>query len=123
MPFQPRARLQEVLATADVSLVTLRQGVASDSLPSKCFSILASGRPILASVDENSETWKLVKRANAGLCVPPGSPSSLAQAVITLKRDASLRKCLGENARIWAEQYHSPQSAAENFEKLFILAT
>jgi colanic acid biosynthesis glycosyl transferase WcaI len=34
LPFQPRARLPEVLATADTSLVTLRHGVGSGSLPS-----------------------------------------------------------------------------------------
>jgi colanic acid biosynthesis glycosyl transferase WcaI len=122
LPFQPRARLPEVLATADVSLVTLRQGVGSGSLPSKAFSILASGRPMLASVDEGSETWNLVQRAEAGLCVPPENPSHLAEAILTLKRDAGLRERLGHNGRIWVERHHSPQSAAEQFERLLLAA-
>ena len=48
LPFQPRPRLPEVLATADVSLVTLQHGIGSGSLPSKTFSIFASGRPLLS---------------------------------------------------------------------------
>lgn len=120
MPFQHRSRLPEVLATADVSLVILRPGVGSDSLPSKTFSILASGRPLLACVDEGSETWKLVKRADAGLCVPPGNPSDLAEAILILKRDYDLRERLGCRGRAWVEQHHSPQSAAEQFEKLLL---
>jgi colanic acid biosynthesis glycosyl transferase WcaI len=122
LPFQPRNRLPEVLASADVSLVILRQGIGTASLPSKSFSILASGRPVLASVEKESETWNLVKRAQAGLCVPPEHPSDLATAILALKRDKSLREQLGLNGRAWAERYHSPYSAAEQIERLLFKA-
>jgi colanic acid biosynthesis glycosyl transferase WcaI len=120
LPFQPREKLPEVLASADVSLVILLEGIGSDSLPSKTFSIMASGRPILLSVDEESETWKLVDRAGAGLCVPPDDPSKLAEAILTLKNNKALCERLGRNGRIWVEQHHSPQFAAEQFEKLLL---
>lgn len=123
MPFQPRSRLPEVLACADVSLVVLRRGIGSDSLPSKIYSILASGRPILASVDVGCETWKLVERAEAGVCVPPENPQELAKAILSLKQDRDQCKRFGCNGRIWAETHHSPQFAAEQFEKLFIEIT
>jgi colanic acid biosynthesis glycosyl transferase WcaI len=120
IPFQPRDRLPEVLASADISLVVLRKGIGSESLPSKTFSILASGRPVLASVDPGSETWKLIERANAGLCVLPEEPTALAIAILALKQDPELCERLGRNGRSWAECYHSPQSAAEQFERLFL---
>jgi colanic acid biosynthesis glycosyl transferase WcaI len=123
LPFQPRNRLPEVLATADVSLVILRQGIGTASLPSKTFSILASGRPILASVEKESETWNLVKRAQAGLCVPPEQPSDIADAILVLLRDKRLREELGLNGRAWAERYHSPRSAAEQIENLLFRAS
>jgi colanic acid biosynthesis glycosyl transferase WcaI len=116
--YRPFEQMPEVLATADVSLVTLLKGTGSGALPSKSLAILASGRPILASIDEGSETWNLVKRAEAGLCVPPESPSRLVEAILTLKRDKTLRERLGRNGRIWAECHHSPQSAAQQFEAL-----
>ena len=123
LPFQPRSRLPEVLATADVSLVPLQHGIGSQSLPSKSFSILASGRPIIASVDEDSDLARLVQRSEAGLCVPPEDPQRLAEAVMRLHGDAELRVRLGENGRIYAERYHSPESAAEHFEQLLTLAS
>ncbi len=122
LPFQPRKRLPEVLASADVSLVLLRRGIGSGSLPSKTYSIMASGRPVLVSVDEGSETWKLVQRAEAGICVPAENPSDLAKAILHLKQDKDLRERLGQNGRIWAEQHHSPQSAALQIEKLLFSA-
>jgi colanic acid biosynthesis glycosyl transferase WcaI len=120
LPFQPRPRLPEVLATADVSLVTLQGGIGKGSLPSKTFSIFASGRPLLASVDEGSEAWEMVVRAGAGVCVPPEDPARLAGAILALKQDPDLRQRLGRNGRQWAEGHHSPQAAAERFERLLL---
>lgn len=122
LPFQPRSRLPQVLATADVSLVPLQQGIGAQSLPSKSFSILASGRPILASVDEDSDLARLVQRSEAGLCVPPENPVRLAEALMKLHGDAELCARLGHNGRVYAERYHSPESAAERFEQLLIAA-
>jgi colanic acid biosynthesis glycosyl transferase WcaI len=122
LPFQPRDRLPEVLATADVSLVTLKKGIGTASLPSKCFSILASGRPLIASVDEDSDTWKLVQRSGAGICIPPENPEALAEAIMELKNDPSRRKLLSRRGREFALNNHSPQAAAEKFEQLLLSA-
>ncbi len=122
IPFQPREKLPEVLASANVSLVILRRGIGIASLPSKTFSNMASGRPILISVDEGSETYKLVIQADAGICVSPEDPSKIAEAILVLKRDNALCERLGHNGRIWAEQHHSPQYAAEQVEKLLFAA-
>lgn len=119
VPFQPRQRLPEVLASADISLVILRQGIGSASLPSKTFSIMASGRPILVSVDEESETTQLIKRAEAGLWVPAEDPRRTAEAILSLRNNKALLDQLGHNGRIWAEHNHSPQNAVKQFEKLF----
>jgi colanic acid biosynthesis glycosyl transferase WcaI len=91
-------------------------------LPSKTFQIFSSARPVIASVDEGTDTWELVEQAEAGLCVPPEDPSRLAGAILTLARDPKLCQRLGRNGRAWAEKYHSPQAAAEKFDQLFIKA-
>lgn len=117
-PFQPREHLPEVLATADVSLVVLKKGIGFRSLPSKSYSILASGRPIVASVDEGSDSWKLIERCGGGICVPPEDPDRLTEAILRLKSDPVLRRELGAQGREYAERHHSPQAAAALFEKL-----
>jgi len=122
IPFQPRERLPEVLASADVSLVILKRGIGADSLPSKTYSILASGRPIIASVDPSSETCHLILQADAGVTVPPEDPDQIAKAILTLMGNEALRKQLGVNGRDWAIKNHSVQSATEKFEELFIKA-
>ena len=116
LPFQPRARLPEVLATADVSLVMLQRGMGAQSLPSKSFSILASGRPLVSGVDEDSDMSRLVQRSEAGLCIPPEDPNRLVEAILHLRGNPTLRERMGRNGRDYALRYHSPVSAAAQFE-------
>jgi colanic acid biosynthesis glycosyl transferase WcaI len=118
LPFQPRQRLSEVMASANVSLVPLRKGIDKGSLPSKLFTVLASGRPVLACVEEDSELWKLVDRANAGVRVPPEDPEELCKAILALMKNEKLCEQFGQNGREWAEKYLSHQSATKAMEEL-----
>ncbi len=122
LPFQPRARLPEVLASADVSLVTLQKKIGEASLPSKSFSILASGRPLIACVEEGSDLWRLVERSGAGIGVPPEDPAALAQAIVELKNNPARREQMGARGRAYALAHHSPQAAAEQVERLLAAA-
>lgn len=118
LPFQPRERLPEILALADISLVVLRRGIGVESLPSKTFSALASARPILASVEEESELCKLIQNAQAGICIPPENPALIAQKIMLLKNDPGLCSTYGLNGRNYVEQNNSVKTAAQKFEQL-----
>jgi colanic acid biosynthesis glycosyl transferase WcaI len=118
LPYQPRERMPEVFATADVSLVSLKQGTGFGALPSKIFSILSSGRPVIVSVDPGSDTWNLVECSQAGLCVHPESPIQLMDALLALRADGTLRERMGKMGRDYVEKNHSPEKAAEAFENL-----
>lgn len=118
IPFQPRNRLPEVLASADVATVILKRGLSSDSVPSKLYSILAAARPVIASVDRESDTWRLINRANCGLCVAPESPRALSEAILALYHDEELRARFGRAGREYVAANHSRQIAARQFDSL-----
>ncbi len=118
LPFQPRERLPELLATADLALVTQQGGLGNDSLPSKIFPILASGRPILAVGDEGSSLWEFVQQAQAGVCVPPSAPDALVKAIMELAQQPTRAQQLGQHGREYALRYHSRQATAQKFETI-----
>ena len=120
--YQPHELMPEVLASADVSLVSLKTGIAFEALPSKTFSILASGRPVIASLDHGSDAWNLVERSKGGLCVPPESPEELCKAIQSLKHDDNLRDEFAQSGLSYVLQHHSPHSAATSFESLLFEA-
>ena len=118
-PYQPLARLSEVLATGDVHLVPLKAGLARSSVPSKSYSILAAGRPLLASVDEGTEVARMVAAAGCGVAVPPDDPGAFVAALKGLLADGAGRRAMGAAGRRWVEAWASPASVAAAYEALF----
>jgi colanic acid biosynthesis glycosyl transferase WcaI len=117
--FQPKERLPEVLAAADVHVVALKAGLARSSVPSKTYSILAAGRPIVASVDEATEVARVVEQAEAGLAVPPENPEAFVAAVTKLVDAPELTAQMGRSGRAFVERWASPAAVAEQYEALF----
>jgi len=116
---QPRERLPEVLAAADVHCVLLRRGLARSSVPSKLYSILAAGRPAIASVDVGTEVERTLVDADAGIAVAPEDPAEFIAAVRTVVADRAERDRMGANGRRWVERWLSPAAVAEAYETLF----
>ncbi len=116
---QPRERLAEVLAAADIHVVPLKRGLARSSVPSKTYSILAAGRPVVASVDEGTEVARTVEAAGAGLAVPPEDPAAFTMALRQLLDDPSRARAMGEAGRAWVERWASPAAVAAAYEELF----
>jgi colanic acid biosynthesis glycosyl transferase WcaI len=117
--YQPIERLSEVLATGDVHLVLLKEGLAASSVPSKSYSILAAGRPLLASIDRDTEIERMVTEADAGQCVGPGDSSAFVSALESLLESSATRNRLGHNGRAWVTQWASPAAVAAQYEALF----
>lgn len=90
----PKARMPEVWAATDVSLILLKR---SDTflkvLPSKMFEAMAMGVPIVLGVD--GEAKALLEEADAGIAIPPESARDLAAAVTRLHEDAVLAAAYG----------------------------
>lgn len=116
--YQPAERLAEVLSAADIHLVPLRAGLGSVSVPSKTYSILAVGRPVIAAIDNDSAISRLLADANAGVSVPPDDVDALVGAVDRLVENEAERRKLGENGRRWVVEHASPVSAAAAYERV-----
>lgn len=116
---QPKARLPEVLAAADVHLVPLRKGLAWSSVPSKLYSILAAGRPIVASVDPGTEVARTVEAAGAGVAVAPEDPEAFTKAIRRLLDQPAEAEAMGLAGRRFVERWASPAAVAEAYEQLF----
>ncbi|MEZ5259719.1 MAG: glycosyltransferase [Ilumatobacteraceae bacterium] len=79
--FQSSERLPEVLATGDVHVVALKAGLGRVSVPSKTYSILAAGRPVVASIDPGTEVPRILDAAEAGTAVAPDDPDAFCAAL------------------------------------------
>ncbi|AFY55191.1 glycosyltransferase [Rivularia sp. PCC 7116] len=119
LPFQPRERLPEMLAAADIGLVVQKKNVISFNMPSKIQVLLASGRAIVASVPDNGTAARAIRQSGGGILVPPEEPQSLADAVLDLYKHPEKVKTLGFNSRKYAVEQYAFEQALNNYESLF----
>lgn len=85
----PLIRVPEIQDKADVLLLTLKKGAAQFALPSKLAAYMFSKKPIIACVEEDSDTANAIKHANCGWVVTPEDIVALAE---TMKTVASISK-------------------------------
>jgi colanic acid biosynthesis glycosyl transferase WcaI len=117
-PFQPREDVPFIYALADVCLVSLKHDIVVESVPSKTYTIMSSGRPILATVEQNTETGCLLAQAQCGLCIEPENADALAQAIMRLYKDDSLRNDMGRRGRDFVVEHYSRQVASKQYHTL-----
>jgi colanic acid biosynthesis glycosyl transferase WcaI len=108
LPYQPKERLAESFATADVFVVSLKRGLAGYIVPSKLYGILAAGRPYVAAVEDACEVAVITRKYDCGLVVEPGDAEGLSQKILTLYHDRALVSHLGANARQAALVFDRP---------------
>lgn len=118
LPYQPRSEVPSIYAAADVSLVPLMKGTAQTTIPSKIYSIMASGRPALVAVDEDSDIVKLVQQAQCGLAVPPDDADALEQAIRYAYTHQDELKQMGINGRQFVEAHFSRAAISAQYDKL-----
>lgn len=118
LPYQPREKFPQMLAAADVGLVTLNAGAALSSLPSKTFNVMASARPILAVTPSGSEVMQIVEEAGCGWNIPPESPEKLADAITQLKERQAEMIQMGQNGRACLEKKYSRSHCVDAYEKM-----
>ena len=118
--YQPIERLSEVLATGDIHLVPLRAGLASVSVPSKSYSILAAGRPMLAAIDPGTEIPNMLQQSGAGVAVEPDSSAAFIEALSQLISRREQLHEMGSRGRTWVETHASPASVAAQYEAIFL---
>jgi colanic acid biosynthesis glycosyl transferase WcaI len=118
--YQPIERLSEVLATGDIHLVPLRAGLASVSVPSKSYSILAAGRPMLAAIDPGTEIPNMLEQSGAGVAVEPDNSAAFIEALSQLVSKRNQLHEMGASGRTWVETHASPASVAAQYEAIFL---
>ena len=108
----PLEQLPFSSAAADLAVVALDGPASSASLPSKTFTALACGTPLLVLAPADSALAALVQQHGCGVVVPPGpsAGSELAAVITTLSEDPERRRQLAA-AALDASRHYTPSNA------------
>lgn len=104
--FVKRMEIPQVQANASALVLALPTGNGNLCLPSKMTSYMLSGKPVLASVDQDSATSRYIKEAQCGISVEPDSIDALVEGFRRMAAKSKEQlKTFGENSRAFAETH------------------
>lgn len=108
----------EMLAAADLGLISLRKELADLNVPSKVYTLMAASRPILASVPERSEIAHLIQQAQCGYITPPEDPAALVEKILDCRRERDNLDKLGKNGRDYLLKYLNREIRTDQYYNL-----
>lgn len=97
---------QDALNISDCFIVSLAEGLTGLAVPSKTYSYMMAGKPIIAIMGEESDIAKDLNSNNAGYSIQVGESGKLLNAIQELRNDKEKRVLMGRNCRdIYIEKY------------------
>ena len=123
LPYQPKETIPDSLAGCDVSLVSIAAGIEGISFPSKLYSSLAMGKPILAVCEEDSQLRRLVEDHRAGAWALTGDPAQTAETIKQMMQDRALCQDQGRNARELFDSRFTIQHCVDGYDHVLRHAT
>lgn len=117
LPLEPQEMVSDVYSACSVCLIPLKKGIIGNSVPSKAGLLMACKRPIITSVDENSDYYCMIKN-HAGIAVSNDDPEGVAQAIIQLRNNESLCVELGEKGYEYGYELYSRSKNMKSYIEL-----
>jgi len=104
--FLTGAKLIDMLKVSDVHVVSLISGVEGMAVPSKTYSYMAIGRPIIAIMDDDTDIAKDINLHNLGCVLKSGDVEMFSEYIMYLSNNKTEVERIGERVRnIFNENY------------------
>ena len=97
-PLQPVDRVSYVYSLGDACIVSCKEGLGGSAMPSKSWSIMSCGRPVVASFDEG-ELKQILEDNHCGVFSHAGNVQEFVDAIKNLQENPERCKEMGTNAR------------------------
>lgn len=99
LPWQPIELLPHNMQVGNLNVVTLDEGAADLSIPSKTFNLLSVGKPILAICSKRSALANLLERSNCGRAFEANEVNEIKSFIYQLQNEPETYKSYSENAK------------------------
>lgn len=109
---------KDALNISDIFIVSLKEGLTGLAVPSKTYSYLMAGKPVIAIMGMNSDITKDLIGNNAGFGIEVGDVNGLIKVMDSAKRDSDKRLLMGKNARRLFEEKYNTQKCTSQYVAL-----
>jgi len=107
-----------LVRASDLTVLSQKATITDSALPSKLLTYMASGLPVLASVNRNSEAAKVILRSGGGMVTEAEDDKAFAEAILSLQRQTEHRQRMGEAGRRYVERNCEYSFVLRRFEEV-----
>ena len=97
-PLQPYERVSQVYSLGDACVVSCKERLGGSAMPSKTWTIMSCGRPVIASFDEG-ELKEILEKNNCGVFTHAGNVQEFVSGIKSLATNPGRCIEMGKNAR------------------------
>ena len=97
-PLQPYDRVSQVYSLGDACIVSCKEGLGGSAMPSKTWTIMSCGRPVIASFDEG-ELKEILEKNNCGVFTHAGDVNEFVEGIKSIAANPIHCAEMGRNAR------------------------
>ena len=115
LPYQDRKYMPAINLFADFHFIAMDKSMENEGFPSKVYSIMASGKPMVVVSSETTPISTFLREASAALLVTNHSLLDFKNAVLKLDADKDLRVSLGLNGRNIITQNHTKDKVTNQY--------
>ena len=115
LPYQPKSELPFSLTAPSVSIVTYENYLEGLLMPSKLYTTLAAGVPVVGLCYKNSEVARIIKEAECGFIVEGNDVNQFYDIIMGFKDDFESLKSLGLNSRKYFEENFTLDIAVKKY--------
>ena len=103
-PLQPYDRVSHVYSLADIGIVSCKKGIGHGAMPSKTWSILSAGTPVVANYDKGTDIENILLENQIGLFSDAGDIDAFVDAILYMQQNPELCAEMGRKGRAFIEQ-------------------
>lgn len=107
----PRPDYNKILQLADIGLISLNEDFTIPNFPSKVTSYYGYKKPVLASVDKNTDFGEIQEQIKCGFWSEAGDTGALKKNLLKLYRSKELRIEMGQNGYTYMHDNLLPKHA------------
>ena len=118
LPYQERRYMPAINLFADFHFIAMNKSMEHDGFPSKVYTIMSSGKPIVVVSSKETPIISFLEKTNAAITVTNHSLLDFKKAVLKLEANKNLRNTLGINGRNVVKKKFDKQTILKKYIKL-----
>lgn len=116
--YQTRGTMAMVNASCDICMIPMKTATTIDTFPSKIYTILACGKPVLVQADPNSELEWLMKKVDCGYVAAPDDAADFTAAVRKAYTEREILPAKGALGLELVRSQYSKEVVGKQYDRL-----